>query len=423
MRLRTGYELNSRRRGGASVYLIVSLPVLLLAIVVALNAAYLVETRTTLQNSADAAALAAALTLVDDRALEGGPGVMADLMGDATAEAQAYARMNPVLDEPVIIKPNPDNDPNGDIVFGALDRPHDKNFVVFDPTGLVAEGLRFVNTVRVTARRTQEHGDPAVIIGGPFLSNRPYNVASVATATIDRDVIGFRPHGNVPVPMVPIALLSDRSQHDRQAWEFQVERHGGEDHWRFDRVKHVAVPDARGDGLFEMQVRLSGKSERGGRGRQRDRQGPNGCVLHLGVADAEGLAEQITSGLRPPQLQQWGGQLVLFVDNEPLVVPGGPADGGDAGLLMQALEQLRRDGTPRVWPLFSGFDPESGMPVLTGFVAARVVQVGSSQAGNDLSFTVQPCALSTVTAVTDPAWRGVGGATPNRYVSKVRLIE
>ena len=58
-------------------------------------------------------------------------------VGDSN-EAQAYARMNPVLDEPVIIKPNPDNDPNGDIVFGALDRPHDKNIVVFDPTGLVA---------------------------------------------------------------------------------------------------------------------------------------------------------------------------------------------------------------------------------------------------------------------------------------------
>ena len=57
------------RRGAVSVYLIVSLPALLLAVLVGINAGYLVEARTTLENSADAAALAGAQGLVDDRTL------------------------------------------------------------------------------------------------------------------------------------------------------------------------------------------------------------------------------------------------------------------------------------------------------------------------------------------------------------------
>jgi hypothetical protein len=425
MRLRTRLHPSSARPGAASVYLIVAVPVLLLAIVIALNAGYLVETRTTLQNSADAAALAAALALVDDRTLGGSPGAMPDLIAEATAEAQAYARVNPVLDEPVIIKPNPDNNPDGDIVFGALDRPRDSNFVIFDPVR-DAEDLGLINTVRIRARRTQAHGDPAVVVGGPFLSLRPFDVVNIATATIDRDVIGFRPHGRVPIPMVPIALRSDLTALERSSWEFQVERHGGEDRWRFDRESHVAVPDAQGDGLFEMKVVLGARAGQAGRGAgpRRGRR-PNGCVLQIGVGDLGGVADQITAGISPQQLEQFGGELVLFKDNKPLIVPGGLVGEGEGELeLLQALEQLRREGTPRVWPLFAAFDPESGMPVLTGFVAARVVQVGSSQGGNnEWSFAVQPCAMSTVTAVTDPERRGEGGATPNRYVCKVRLIE
>jgi hypothetical protein len=425
MRLKTHYHPAAKRRGAASIYLILSLPVLLLAIVVALNAGYLVETRTTLQNSGDAASLAAALTLVDDRVLVDGAAAMPDLLAEATAEAQKYAQLNPVLDKPVIIKPNPTNDPEGDIVFGALERPRDSNFVVFDPAGPGAEDLGLINTVRIRARRTRAHGDPAVVVGGPFLSLRPFDVVNIATATIDRDVIGFRPHGRVPIPMVPIALLSDPAGSDSSSWELQVEEHGGDDHWRFDRERHVAVLDERGDGLFEMKVRFGARAGQGAGGASsRARRKPNACVLQIGVADLQGVAEQVTMGITPQQLQQFGGELVLFKDNKPLVVPGGFAPGGEGEQqLLEALEQLRQDGTPRVWPLFSTFDPESGMPVVTGFVAARVVQVGSGQGGNDLSFAVQPCAMSTVTAVTDPALRGVGGATPNRYVCKVRLIE
>ena len=65
------------------------------------------------------------------------------------------------------------------------------------------------------------------------------------------------------------------------------------------------------------------------------------------------------------------------------------------------------------------------MPVLSGFVAARVVQVvDASKQGGGITFSVQPCMMSTATALTDATRRGVGSARlPNPYICKVRLVE
>jgi Flp pilus assembly protein TadG len=424
------------RRGAVSVYLIVSLPALVLAVLVGINAGYLVEARTTLQNSADAAALAGAQGLVDDRTLLDDPRQMEQVIDEARQAAIAYAEANPALGDPVVLEPNLENDPEGDIVFAALETPRDKHLVVIDLGA--KEFLKETNTVRVTARRTEERGNPINIMGGPFLTLMPTDAVIRSTATLDRDVVGFRPAGRIPVPLVPVALLSDPTGKNRDSWEFQVEHHGGGDHWRFDRDLYLAVRDDKGgDGLFEMKVNLGsaprhgdrkGKSE--GKGEER----PNACLLLFGAGDTADLFRQITSGLTEQDLQQLGGELRLGVDNKRASVPGvpwGPGGGSaESQLLLRALEELRLKGAPRVWPLFQGMHPDSGMPVLTGFVAARVVDVRwgqagskSSQAGSNLSFTVQPCAMSTVTALTDPGRRGLGEAVPNRYVCKVRLVE
>jgi hypothetical protein len=64
------------------------------------------------------------------------------------------------------------------------------------------------------------------------------------------------------------------------------------------------------------------------------------------------------------------------------------------------------------------------MPVLIGFVAARVADVGSEGKGEGLSFTLQPCVMSTATAVTDARRRGLGPRSiVNPYVCKVRLVD
>jgi hypothetical protein len=64
------------------------------------------------------------------------------------------------------------------------------------------------------------------------------------------------------------------------------------------------------------------------------------------------------------------------------------------------------------------------MPVVSGFVAARVAQVGLAQDGQSLLFVLQPTVLALPSAVTDASRREAGGVnTYNRYVCKVRLVE
>ena len=90
---------------------------------------------------------------------------------------------------------------------------------------------------------------------------------------------------------------------------------------------------------------------------------------------------------------------------------------------VEALEHLRVTGQPRVWPLFSEVDADVSMPVVTGFVAARVAQVGQDTDGGALRITLAPASMCTATAVT-ASCLGREHPTPAcPYVCKIRLVE
>jgi hypothetical protein len=157
---------------------------------------------------------------------------------------------------------------------------------------------------------------------------------------------------------------------------------------------------------------------------------PSACLLQLGTDGPEALAVQLVKGVTREHLQAFGGELVLGPNNR-LVVPGTPHLPGIGDLaashLLAALQELAREATPRVWPLYQEIDGSSAMPVLTGFVAARVMEVRNGQDGEEgtgVSFVVQPCMMSVPAAVTDASRRGIGGVPViNRYICKVRLVE
>ena len=96
---------------------------MLVAFAVAVNLHLLWSYRTEMQAAADAAAGAAAGTLVDDDVLRGDPAAMPNLLDRARAAAIDFADRNHVQGRPFPLQPNPDNDPTGDIVFGTLDTP------------------------------------------------------------------------------------------------------------------------------------------------------------------------------------------------------------------------------------------------------------------------------------------------------------
>lgn len=404
--MRTSPTRARPRRGNVALIALVSLAALLMLLALAVGSAGLWEARGALENAADAAALAAAGDLVDDRALLANPSVQVALIQNARSDAVAYAASNLVQGQPLALGPNPTNAPDGDLVFGFVDLAQGVGFTpagdVSDPTN---PDVLAVNAVRVVARRTRDRGNPAGLLLGTWLAMPSADVVAAATAFLDRDVIGFRSTAGQALPVVPIALLSDPTGANPLAWEAQAAR--GPDVYRFDPASRTFAPGS--DGLHEVRVQIA----------------QNGCLLEAGVTTVAGAAAQVVGGVQPGQAPDG---IVLGPDNTLTVLtfPGcGPApDTSDATLLQAALAQLQASGEARAWPLFRGAGPASGTAVLTGFVAGRVANVAAPAAGQPVTFTLQPAQLATATAVTDASRRGAGGAhVVNPYVCKVRLVE
>ncbi len=434
-------DLAPRRSGKATLMLLFSLPIMMLAMGMAFYAAELVETRTLLRNDTDAAALAAVQSLVDDRLLLGNPNVMLQLLNDpingARVNAQRYAQLNLVFGEGLNLDANLANDPDGDIVVGTLALPREKTFLLPDFTKKNDPEWLSINAVRVTGRCENARPDgPVGLHGGPLLSRMPNDAVAVSTATLDRFVIGLRPMGLQPMPLCPLALFVHPSGNFRHCWEYNVEKRLGPDEFRVQPNGAYYRIVNGGDGLHEMDVFL-GTNQQNSPGskagssdlNQQLRQGQfNVCLLQLGTSRMEDVAAQIMYGVYPYQLSQLGGQLLLGPGNwlEVNGTPWGPSSNSEGGQQLQtALKWLQSTGVPRLWPCFSSFDKGTNNPVLCGFVAARVVATPDvSNKGGGIHFSIQPCMMATATAITDPARTGIGIAKlPNPYICKVRLVE
>ena len=411
-----------RRQGAAlTVLLLFTLPVLLAILCVAVNAAYLAEARTTLQNTADAAALAAVQSLVDDSWLIGDPVRQLNLIGAARSQAQYYAAHNPVLGQPLTLQlpaTATANPVDGDIIFAFLDKPRspvlaERVLLVGDLDSSSGSGpfLPTVNTVRVNARRLQERGTAVGLWGGNFTGFGSVDMVTPATATLDRDVVGFKPVGGEPVPLAPVALLTRATPGVPSSWEMQLQT--GQDNWAF----HPAGGgwSAGSDFLPEATMAVNA-----------DETQASAALLLLGIPDLVGLsgqstfAGQVMAGVSANDLQGMGGAFTLSASSNRLSVAatrGGPSF---YSVLASSLNQIK--GQKRIWPLYESFDAVSGQAVVSGFVAARLVEANATVDG--VTLILQPCMLSTRTALSSAAQRGVGGVNiTNPYICKVRLVE
>jgi len=411
----------ARRPGAVVVWLPFALLALLLAFALAVNFTGLWTIRAEMQAAADAAALAGADALVGDDLLRGDASAMPGLLQASSAEAIRYAANNLVQGQSFVLLPNPSHVPDGDVVFGTRHRPRGSPVVVAtnvqDPTNTA---LASVNAVQVNAWLTRARGNAPGLVFGGLAGLGSVDVHAAAAAMLDRDVIGFRPLGQQPLKLAPLALFSDPSGADTRSWQYQIEEGNAPDSYRYDPVQHTFVLDSAGDGLHELQAVLALDPSQASTA--------NVSVLYLGFSDASGAGQQLCTGVTVDQLQGFGGQLVLEASDNRLAVPGsdvGPAAGNaDLSALQQGLQQLQQSAEPRVWPLYCGLNG-TGQPVLCGFVAARVITVTGAASGQPIfTFTLQPTMISTATAVTDATRRGVGGiAIVNPYICKVRLVE
>jgi Flp pilus assembly protein TadG len=159
----------SRRAGSILPYVLAALTVLLLLFVSLVDITGLWTVRGQMQTAVEAAALAAG-ALLDDTPRDD-PADVILLMQQGRDEAVRFAQLNLVHGQPLVLDPNPDNDPDGDIVFGVYDANATPRFQpAVDADNPKNPDLMQINAVRVTGRRTQARGNPLpVLLASPLL--------------------------------------------------------------------------------------------------------------------------------------------------------------------------------------------------------------------------------------------------------------
>jgi hypothetical protein len=425
--------------------------------------------RAELQNDIDAAAHAAARTLVTESVFSLGysspstssvvPIDRNALITSARTEGERLARLNRVMGKPLLLKDNPDNLTSGELYAGTLDAPVSRTFIGLANTGFDPFNPD-LNAVRVKAQHR----------------NR---VGASATYYIDRDVVGFRlkpPPSSSQlfpfIPMVPIAILSDPSCFPSRyvpqwwadpsktacnSWEHQVMGRQGQDNYYIDPSGLPAFgPNT--DHIPEITVTLGekgqhrresphGEDDRHGDGDHDgddEQRGDNGRLVYfdkssLGLADRLApLVAQIQRGvvygdLPGPPNGQLAGQFLLNPKDG--VPPGTPstlnvAAVPTAGLPERGAAEMAKAlhgilGQARVWMLYSGLQGPRGNQAanVVGFVVARVMSV-QGPTGGPLTITLQPSVLVTDTAVTDWTLRNNGPRSLyNPYIARLRFVE
>lgn len=391
---------SNRRRGTITPFLLVALVVLMAALAVAVDYSFLTETRLEMQNATDAAALAAADVFVDDTTLLNSPVVQQNLITQSRQAAIDYGQFNRVGGQPLVVSHNRKNVADGDIVFGYIDDPATKVF-------LQAQNLSDpINAVRINGRRTTARGNPVGTLAARAFGLSFVDMTTKATALLDHNVYGFRPNTSAPLPLAPLAVLSDPSAVNQQSWEYNVTAGNGP--LTDNGLLHGIVVQLTPTGPPTPST-------------------PNGQVLSIGTTAAAQLVAQLQGGVMAADLAGFpGGQFALDALTNNLLVsgPATPLGPTDYAALATVLLALQNSGAQRVFPLYSTYQAVGNEVTLSGFVAARVVSVQPMNGQQPLTFVLQPTVLSVPAALTDAARRGVNGvAITNPYLVKVRLVE
>lgn len=381
----------TRRAGAVSVAALLVVPVLLLLFGLVVFVAQARDAKAEVQHGADAAALAAARALADDDLLRDPAGHEADRRARAREAADRLVGENYAQGKHLSLRPNPDNKPDGDLVFGRIDGP-------FSPFKSDDEPATAVQ-VTLAGPKVRD------LLGGTRFAR---NVPARAAAYLDFAVTGFRPL-DAPAPVVPLALFTDHTGKHPNGWDA---RHAaGRDDWRREGDRWAEGPD----GVPEVVVVI-------GRRPESEREVP-AAFVRLGTdRPAEAIA-QVCGGVAREQCEKMIGGLG-FAEHNTLTVAGShecPSESDPGrGPLLAAFAAIV--GEPRAWPLYSAADPDTGRVRVTGWVGARLVAVGPCRGG--LRLVLQPAVVHHPSVVTDPERADRPGFwAANRTVCRVRLAE
>lgn len=164
------------RRGATLIWVVICMMLFILLLGVGVDVARVLLTTHQLQNATDAMTLAGA-RMARDCEQSACPDVVYD-------EIMRIAEQNPVAGDVLWLAPNPENDPDGDIVIGRYEQESDEGPASFTPT--LDEGR---NAVRVITRRISGYGEgqgggQIPLIFGGLVGISGANIERAATATI-----------------------------------------------------------------------------------------------------------------------------------------------------------------------------------------------------------------------------------------------
>jgi Flp pilus assembly protein TadG len=187
-----------RRRGAVAVLVALLLIPLLAMIAFAVDMAWIVLTKTDLQNASDSAALAGAGQLMNGYVQYYLPGqtqqstILSNTLASARAAAKQYAGYNGAGGVNSLTL----ND--GDIEFGFTDGQ--TNY-----TPMSGNTTFFPNTVKVTLRRDSQANQPLALFFGPAIGTSTVNVQTSAAATIySAQVDSFQSNLNQNLMIIPM---------------------------------------------------------------------------------------------------------------------------------------------------------------------------------------------------------------------------
>ncbi len=273
-------------------------------------------------------------------------------------------------------------------------------------------------------RRSNAAGNAVPIPRMPLVGKGKVDAVAFATALLDGDIYGFQPlFPNQPLRLVPIAL-------DQTTIQTQTAT-------PIDDLRYNPGTGAfsnGSDGLPEISVTLTTNPPPSGAT-------ATAATLNIGITNQTDFLNQISIGVYPAQLARapFNGAFLLQPDTVTsnqlkLAVPGSSSfASGDGSAIATQLGMLAQAPySARIWPIFSGYDG-TGQPIITGFIAARLVSVNSTtQAIDDgmggttttmkLTLTLQPTLISEPSAATNTAYHTGYLNVPNQTIAKIRLV-
>ncbi len=367
-----------RRRGATCVFVASLLVVMVGMAALSIDVGMLYHTRSELQRTADAAALAAAWSLLDDDRLAGAPDLSQEIAA-ARQEAAHYAAANPVLNQAPQLHLNNDNQPDGDVLLGYLNDPTDP-----------AEQMSFsnpnlFNSILVRVRRDASLNGPVELLFARILGVNNSSLSAQAVATFKDGVKGYQvtpTTGNAE--MLPFALKL-------AAWQALLAGTGSTgDGYAWDADAGQVIEGA--DGILELNLYPGGG----------DDQLPPGNFGTVDIGPPNNstadIARQILSGVSADDLAYFGGVLELGPDGT-LILEG---DTGLSGAVKEQLEAIT--GAARAIPLFSVVSGpgDNAQFTVVGFAGIRILHVKLTGPMKRKALVIQPSFVVDDAAITGP---------------------